>query len=160
MKQNKYSCLLLIFWPLLNIHLQQCSPIFQNNIHEILYVGNSNRLAELNLAWRCPVEKSHYWWRATIFQEYTNLFFVCLFTCEMLLKMYALGLSGYMVSLFNRWQKLFSQPSNNFLMSNIFRFDFIVVISSIMEFILVNQEVMPPLGELDVEIISQFLTIK
>ena len=36
------------------------------------------------------------------FQEYTNLFFVCLFTCEMLLKMYALGFSGYMVSLFNR----------------------------------------------------------
>ena len=36
------------------------------------------------------------------FQEYTNLFFVCLFTCEMLLKMYALGLAGYMVSLFNR----------------------------------------------------------
>ena len=35
-------------------------------------------------------------------QEYTNLFFVCLFTCEMLLKMYALGFSGYMVSLFNR----------------------------------------------------------
>jgi len=61
------------------------------------------------------------------FQEYTNLFFVCLFTCEMLLKMYALGLSGYMVSLFNR-------------------FDFIVVISSIMEFILVSQEIMPPLG--------------
>merc|ERR1719481_1664565 len=61
------------------------------------------------------------------FQEYTNLFFVCLFTCEMLLKMYALGLSGYMVSLFNR-------------------FDFIVVISSIMEFILVNQEIMPPVG--------------
>jgi len=61
------------------------------------------------------------------FQEYTNLFFVCLFTCEMLLKMYALGLSGYMVSLFNR-------------------FDFIVVISSILEFILVNQEIMPPLG--------------
>jgi len=61
------------------------------------------------------------------FQEYTNLFFVCLFTCEMLLKMYALGLSGYMVSLFNR-------------------FDFFVVISSILEFVLVNQELMPPLG--------------
>merc|ERR1719277_14379 len=61
------------------------------------------------------------------FQEYTNLFFVCLFTCEMLLKMYALGLSGYMVSLFNR-------------------FDFIVVVSSIMEFVLVSQEIMPPLG--------------
>merc|ERR1719158_1438307 len=41
--------------------------------------------------------------------------------------MYALGLSGYMVSLFNR-------------------FDFVVVISSIMEFILVNQEIMPPVG--------------
>merc|ERR1712142_247189 len=40
---------------------------------------------------------------------------------------YALGLSCYMVSLFNR-------------------FDFIVVISSILEFILVNQEIMPPLG--------------
>merc|ERR550539_2054238 len=61
------------------------------------------------------------------FQEYTNLFFVCLFTCEMLLKMYALGLAGYMLSLFNR-------------------FDFIVVISSILEFILVSQEIMPPLG--------------
>merc|ERR550539_421720 len=61
------------------------------------------------------------------FQEYTNLFFVCLFTCEMLLKMYALGFSGYMVSLFNR-------------------FDFVVVVSSIMEFVLVNQEIMPPLG--------------
>jgi len=61
------------------------------------------------------------------FQEYTNLFFVCLFTCEMILKMYALGLSGYMVSLFNR-------------------FDFFVVISSILEFVLVNQQLMPPLG--------------
>merc|ERR1712128_188637 len=61
------------------------------------------------------------------FQEWVNLIFVCLFTFEMLLKMYALGLSGYMVSLFNR-------------------FDFIVVISSIFEFILVSQEIMPPLG--------------
>merc|ERR1719397_21464 len=61
------------------------------------------------------------------FQEYTNLFFVCLFTCEMLLKMYALGFSGYMVSLFNR-------------------FDFVVVVSSIMEFVLVSQEIMPPVG--------------
>merc|ERR1719204_1481362 len=61
------------------------------------------------------------------FQEYTNLFFVCIFTCEMLLKMYALGFSGYTVSLFNR-------------------FDFVVVVSSIMEFVLVNQELMPPVG--------------
>ena len=45
----------------------------------------------------------------TVLQEYTNLFFVCLFTCEMLLKMYALGLSGYMVSLFNRSVKLNSR---------------------------------------------------
>jgi len=61
------------------------------------------------------------------FQEYANLFFVCLFTGEMLMKMYALGFSGYMVSLFNR-------------------FDFVVVFSSILEFVLVSQEVMPPLG--------------
>jgi len=61
------------------------------------------------------------------FQEYTNLFFVCLFTCEMLLKMYALGFSGYMVSLFNK-------------------FDFFVVISSILEFVFVHQELMAPLG--------------
>ena len=40
------------------------------------------------------------------FQEYTNLFFVCLFTIEMLLKMYALGFSGYMVSLFNRFKRV------------------------------------------------------
>jgi voltage-dependent calcium channel L type alpha-1D len=61
------------------------------------------------------------------FQEYTNLFFVVLFTIEMLVKMYALGFSGYLVSLFNR-------------------FDFFVVVSSILEFLLVSQDVMPPLG--------------
>jgi len=61
------------------------------------------------------------------FQEYTNLFFVCLFTGEMFMKMYALGFSGYMVSLFNR-------------------FDFFVVVSSILEFVLVSQDIMPPLG--------------
>jgi voltage-dependent calcium channel L type alpha-1D len=61
------------------------------------------------------------------FQEYVNLFFVCLFTCEMLLKMYALGFSGYMVSLFNR-------------------FDFFVVISSILEFVFVNNDLMKPIG--------------
>ena len=36
-------------------------------------------------------------------QDLTNLFFVVLFTCEMILKMYALGLQGYFVSLFNRF---------------------------------------------------------
>ena len=61
------------------------------------------------------------------FQEYTNLTFVCLFTFEMLLKMYALGFSGYMLSLFNK-------------------FDFFVVLSSIGEYLLVKNEVIPPIG--------------
>jgi len=61
------------------------------------------------------------------FQEMTNLFFVALFTLEMFLKMYALGFQGYFVSLFNR-------------------FDFFVVLSSILELILTNENVMPPLG--------------
>ncbi|KAK3913679.1 Voltage-dependent calcium channel type D subunit alpha-1 [Frankliniella fusca] len=61
------------------------------------------------------------------FQEVTNLFFVALFTMEMLLKMYSLGFQGYFVSLFNR-------------------FDCFVVIGSIAELILTNTKVMPPLG--------------
>lgn len=61
------------------------------------------------------------------FQEYTNMFFIALFTMEMLLKMYSLGFQGYFVSLFNR-------------------FDCFVVIGSIMEMILTNSHVMPPLG--------------
>ncbi|XP_057654932.1 muscle calcium channel subunit alpha-1 isoform X5 [Diorhabda carinulata] len=61
------------------------------------------------------------------FQEYTNMFFIALFTMEMLLKMYSLGFQGYFVSLFNR-------------------FDCFVVIGSIMEMILTNTNVMPPLG--------------
>ena len=61
------------------------------------------------------------------FQEYTNLFFVCLFTFEMLMKMYALSFSGYMKSLFNR-------------------FDFFVVLSSILEYLLVKNELVPPVG--------------
>merc|ERR1719264_1405269 len=61
------------------------------------------------------------------FQEYVNLFFVVLFTFEMVLKMYSLGFQGYFRSLFNR-------------------FDCFVVISSILELILTNYEIMPPLG--------------
>jgi len=61
------------------------------------------------------------------FQEYTNLTFVCLFTFEMLMKMYALSFSGYMMSLFNR-------------------FDFFVVLSSIGEYLLVKNELIPPVG--------------
>ncbi|EAT36648.1 AAEL011280-PA, partial [Aedes aegypti] len=61
------------------------------------------------------------------FQEYTNMFFVALFTMEMLLKMYSLGFQGYFVSLFNR-------------------FDCFVVIGSIGEMVLTSTQIMPPLG--------------
>ncbi|ODM95155.1 Voltage-dependent calcium channel type D subunit alpha-1 [Orchesella cincta] len=61
------------------------------------------------------------------FQEVTNIFFVILFTLEMLLKMFSLGFQGYFVSLFNR-------------------FDSFVVVSSILEIVLTNSEVIPPLG--------------
>ncbi|XP_070193049.1 muscle calcium channel subunit alpha-1-like isoform X2 [Littorina saxatilis] len=61
------------------------------------------------------------------FQAIANLFFVVLFTLEMLLKMYSLGFQGYFVSLFNR-------------------FDSFVVICSILEVIFLYTNVMPPLG--------------
>lgn len=61
------------------------------------------------------------------FQEATNMFFVGLFTVEMVLKMYSLGFQGYFVSLFNR-------------------FDCFVVFGSIIEMVLTNSNVMPPLG--------------
>ncbi|KAL5273022.1 hypothetical protein ACFFRR_000036 [Megaselia abdita] len=61
------------------------------------------------------------------FQNNTNLFFITLFTCEMLLKMYSLGIQGYFVSLFNR-------------------FDCFVVIGSISEMVFTSAEIMPPLG--------------
>ncbi|XP_050528815.1 muscle calcium channel subunit alpha-1-like isoform X2 [Daktulosphaira vitifoliae] len=61
------------------------------------------------------------------FQEVTNVFFITLFTMEMLLKMYSLGIQGYFVSLFNR-------------------FDCFVVIGSITETILTRSQLMLPLG--------------
>ncbi|XP_064604467.1 muscle calcium channel subunit alpha-1-like isoform X3 [Liolophura sinensis] len=61
------------------------------------------------------------------FQEIANIFFVALFSLEMLLKMYSLGFQGYFVSLFNR-------------------FDSFVVMCSIIEIILIHTNVMPPLG--------------
>ncbi|KAL5014501.1 hypothetical protein ScPMuIL_008771, partial [Solemya velum] len=61
------------------------------------------------------------------FQEIANMFFVVLFTFEMILKMYSLGFQGYFVSLFNR-------------------FDCFVVLCSIVEVILIRTNVMPPLG--------------
>lgn len=50
-----------------------------------------------------------------------------MFTCEMLIKMYSLGLQAYFVSLFNR-------------------FDCFVVCGGIVETILVELEIMSPLG--------------
>ncbi|XP_018043907.1 PREDICTED: muscle calcium channel subunit alpha-1 isoform X5 [Atta colombica] len=61
------------------------------------------------------------------FQEITNMFFIVLFSMEMILKMYSLGFQGYFVSLFNR-------------------FDCFVVVGSITEMILTHTHVMPPLG--------------
>uniref|UniRef100_A0AAG5DDX1 Voltage-dependent L-type calcium channel subunit alpha n=3 Tax=Anopheles atroparvus TaxID=41427 RepID=A0AAG5DDX1_ANOAO len=61
------------------------------------------------------------------FQENTNMFFVALFTMEMLLKMYSLGFQVYFASLFNR-------------------FDCFVVIGSIGEMVLTSTQIMPPLG--------------
>jgi len=59
--------------------------------------------------------------------EIANLFFVGLFTVEMLMKLYSLGLHGYAVSLFNR-------------------FDCFVVVCSIIEAVLTYTRLMPPLG--------------
>lgn len=61
------------------------------------------------------------------FQDQTNMFFVALFTMEMILKMYSLGFQGYFVSLFNR-------------------FDCFVVFGSIFEMLLTKNNLMPPLG--------------
>ena len=61
------------------------------------------------------------------FQELANFFFVVLFTFEMLFKMYALGIQFYFIPLFNR-------------------FDFFVVISSILEMSLTMSNLIPPIG--------------
>ncbi|XP_047037317.1 muscle calcium channel subunit alpha-1-like isoform X2 [Helicoverpa zea] len=61
------------------------------------------------------------------FQNYANYFFVVLFTMEMLVKMYALGLQGYFVSLFNR-------------------FDCFVMFCSIVELALTITDTIPQLG--------------
>lgn len=59
--------------------------------------------------------------------EVSNVFFIGLFTVEMLLKVYSLGLQGYLMSLFNR-------------------FDCFVVLCSIVEAIFNYTGVMPALG--------------
>ncbi|KAM9112934.1 LOW QUALITY PROTEIN: voltage-dependent L-type calcium channel subunit alpha-1F [Pangshura tecta] len=60
-------------------------------------------------------------------QAYANKVLLSLFTLEMLLKLYALGLQGYFVSFFNR-------------------FDCFVVCGGILETVLVELQVMEPLG--------------
>ncbi|XP_051777018.1 voltage-dependent L-type calcium channel subunit alpha-1D [Erpetoichthys calabaricus] len=60
-------------------------------------------------------------------QDIANKVLLALFTCEMLVKMYSLGLQAYFVSLFNR-------------------FDCFVVCGGIVETILVEFEIMSPLG--------------
>jgi len=63
----------------------------------------------------------------TLLAEISNLFFIGLFTVEMLLKLYSLGLHGYLMSLFNR-------------------FDCFVVMCSIVEAVFNYTGVMPALG--------------
>ncbi|CAB1439990.1 unnamed protein product [Pleuronectes platessa] len=60
-------------------------------------------------------------------QDIANKVLLSLFTCEMLLKMYSLGLAHYFVAFFNR-------------------FDCFVVCGGIVETILVEMGIMPPLG--------------
>ncbi|KAK0135864.1 Voltage-dependent L-type calcium channel subunit alpha-1D [Merluccius polli] len=60
-------------------------------------------------------------------QDVANKVLLAMFTCEMLVKMYSLGLQAYFVSLFNR-------------------FDCFVVCGGITETILVELDIMPPLG--------------
>lgn len=79
------------------------------------------------LVYCCIVLESFSLTNTFIFSAIANLFFVILFTLEMLLKMYSLGLQGYFVSLFNR-------------------FDSLVVLFSIIEVILIYAKVLPPLG--------------
>nr|QQY02492.1 voltage-dependent L-type calcium channel subunit alpha-1C [Cryptocotyle lingua] len=61
------------------------------------------------------------------FQDLANIIFVVLFSIEMLIKMYSLGIRCYFDFMFNR-------------------FDFFVVICSIGEIVLIRTNVMPPLG--------------
>lgn len=61
------------------------------------------------------------------FVDIANKVLLSLFTAEMLLKMYSLGLQAYFVAFFNR-------------------FDCFVVCGGILETVLVELEIMPPLG--------------
>lgn len=80
------------------------------------------------------------------FQDVTNIFFVVLFSLEMLLKMYSLG---FQVGA-GLWRRQFSVlrrfSRQGYFVSLFNRFDCFVVISSIMEVVLTKTDVMPPLG--------------
>ena len=85
------------------------------------------------------------------FQEIANMFFVVLFTLEMLLKMYALGFQVKRNLVHLTWYSLFLLNNNfvhfqGYFVSLFNRFDFFVVLSSLLEMILTFHEVMPPLG--------------
>ena len=59
--------------------------------------------------------------------DYANMIFIVIFTVEMILKMYSLGMDGYYVSLFNRY-------------------DCFVVCSSLIEIVLMAANLLPPIG--------------
>lgn len=63
----------------------------------------------------------------TMFLDRANYFFLCLFCCEMLIKMFCLGFKGYFNSLFNR-------------------FDCVVVLSSLLEAAITIPTGMSPIG--------------
>lgn len=75
------------------------------------------------------MHESRTWWLVMVLfiADIANKVLLSLFTVEMLLKMYSLGLAHYFVAFFNR-------------------FDCFVVCGGIVETILVEMEIMPPLG--------------
>lgn len=91
------------------------------------HYNQSSWLDEFQGSKRVEAQISAWINRIFLLIEYTNMFFVALFTMEMFLKMYSLGFQGYFVSLFNR-------------------FDCFVVFGSIGEIILFHTHIMPPLG--------------
>ncbi|KAH9503819.1 Voltage-dependent calcium channel type D subunit alpha-1 [Bulinus truncatus] len=92
-----------------------------------VYVSRHAYVTCINYKERDSVERTRTKEGEMTFRALANLFFVVLFTFEMVVKMYSLGFQGYFVSLFNR-------------------FDSFVVVCSILEVILMYTEVFPPLG--------------
>lgn len=79
--------------------------------------------------------------------EITNMFFIALFSMEMMLKMYSLGFQVSLPFPFSRTSRLnILIVVQGYFVSLFNRFDCFVVIGSITEMILTNTHVMPPLG--------------